>query len=202
MHEKLTKFINENQQFISQPIVKSFLNDSQNYELFKLAICEPTKSNKEKLDEEFKKHYTNARIIKYVSMLIHFSAIEYDKKLRNNQKRYPLTLDRPINSDEDNITLLDTISTNDYDPLEAIEKNSDLLALTDYFSCRYLIAAINSLKPKQKLILKYKYVDNLKNIEIAEIFNDSPQNISKINKKTLKKIKEYIEKGKGKNGQT
>ncbi len=198
-NEAIFEFINQNKILMDQPIIKSFLSDEANYSLFEKAICYPTEDNKKILDSAFKQFYTRVRAIKYMAKLIHFSAIEYDKKLRTMQKRYQLTLDKPLTSEEKNISLVETLS-NDYgDLLEEVLKNNE--DLTEFFTCKHLIRAIEKLKPKQKLILKYKYIYNLKNFEIAELFNDTPQNISKINIKTLKKIKGYIEEGRKSNGE-
>lgn len=160
----------------------------------------PTKTNEKELDDKFKNHYTKIRFIKYMSTLIHFSAIEYDKKHNSYNKRYPLTLDQPLNS-ENETTMIDILVKHDQDIFNDIQdKYTDSENLTEYFECPYLILAINELKPKQKLILKYKYIDNLKNTEIARMFNDSPQNISKMIKKILKNLRKTVEEGKEKDG--
>lgn len=127
-------------------------------------------NNEKELDDKFKNHYTKI-FIKYMSTLIHFSAIEYDKKHNSYNKRYPLTLDQPLNS-ENETTMIDILIKHDQDIFNDIQdKYTDSENLTEYFECPYQILAINELKPKpkQKLILKYKYIDNLKNTEIVNI---------------------------------
>jgi RNA polymerase sigma factor (sigma-70 family) len=176
---------------MDQPIVKTFLNIEENYTLFKKTIYTPTRDNRETLDKSFKTFYYKIRLIKYMSTLIHYSSIEFDKKYRNNQRRYPLVLDQALNPHEEkSTTILDRFITEScFDFWGLILKEKGTKDIIDHLECPNLISAIDKLNPKQKLILQYKYIDCLKNKEIAKIFNTSPQNISKVNKTALKKIK-------------
>lgn len=138
-NEKIKKFISENKVLMEQPIVKAFLDNNENYDLFVKTISDPTKTNEKELDDKFKNHYTKIRFIKYMSTLIHFSAIEYDKKHNSYNKRYPLTLDQPLNS-ENETTMIDILIKHDQDIFNDIQdKYTDSENLTEYFECPYLI---------------------------------------------------------------
>ncbi|WP_425542355.1 sigma-70 family RNA polymerase sigma factor [Lentibacillus halophilus] len=57
-----------------------------------------------------------------------------------------------------------------------------------------LYQAIQTLTPKQKGILTHKYVHGVQNNEIAALFNDSPQNVFKLHRKALKRLKNHLKK--------
>ena len=182
--QKLIEFEQENRNLLKQPIIQSFLNNNDNFRLYKKAVCKPTKENRNNLDKEFKIFYAKVRLIKYMSILIHYFAIEYDKKIRVQQKRFPLLVEQSFNFGNEN--LLDKLESN-YN-----FKLNNSANLIDHIECPFLITAIEQLTPKQKLILKYIYIDNLKINEVAKMLNHSPQNISKINRIALKRIKEFV----------
>lgn len=66
--------------------------------------------------------------------------------------------------------------------------------MDDYVEDPPLYQAIQSLTPKQQEILTYKYVRQLSNKEIADQFEDSPQNVSKLHQKALQHLKSQLKK--------
>ncbi len=78
--------------------------------------------------------------------------------------------------DSDQLTLLDTISDNRVDNIE-------------YYD---LHEAINSLNKKEQLFLELRYYDGLSQQEIASRFFMSQVQVSRLEKKILSSLKEYI----------
>lgn len=81
------------------PIIHSFLNISSHRQLLEQAMYYPTASNKQKLNQAFQLFFLEARFTSYIASLIHFSAINYDKKNRLYKDRHQLIMDQNENKD-------------------------------------------------------------------------------------------------------
>ena len=184
--DKVTKFFNDNKKALENPIVKGFLSNKNNYELLVRAITEPSKMNREKVDQAFTEHYKKVKKIKYISNLIRFFSIDFDKKIRKLNQRFLLTLDQPLTEDN-SLTMKDLlIDTNT--SVNVIEQRS----LKDQIENERLYQALDVLTQKQVLILEMIYVNNLSLREIANILDSTPQNVSNLHKRALKKLKREI----------
>ena len=184
--DKITQFFVDNQKALDNPIIKGFLANKNNYELVVKAIKEPTKANRDRVDESFMKHYNQVKKIKYINNLIRFVSIDYDKKIRRLNQRFLLTLDQPI-TDHHLQTMKDFIIDDNID-LDDIEK----LSLKNQIQNEQLYKSLDVLTQKQVLILEMIYVNNLSLREIAKVLGSTPQNISNIHKKALKKLQREI----------
>ncbi|HZH58982.1 MAG TPA: sigma-70 family RNA polymerase sigma factor [Metabacillus sp.] len=184
--DKITQFFVDNQKALDNPIIKGFLANKNNYELVVKAIKEPTKANRDRVDESFMKHYNQVKKIKYINNLIRFVSIDYDKKIRRLNQRFLLTLDQPI-TDHHLQTMKDFIIDDNID-LNDIEK----LSLKNQIQNEQLYKSLDVLTQKQVLILEMIYVNNLSLREIAKVLGSTPQNISNIHKKALKKLQREI----------
>jgi len=184
--DKITQFFVDNQKALDNPIIKGFLANKNNYELVVKAIKEPTKANRDRVDESFMKHYNQVKKIKYINNLIRFVSIDYDKKIRRLNQRFLLTLDQPI-TDHHLQTMKDFIIDDNID-LDDIEK----LSLKNQIQNEQLYKSLDVLTQKQVLILEMIYVNNLSLREIARMLGSTPQNISNIHKKALKKLQREI----------
>ncbi|QPW51618.1 sigma-70 family RNA polymerase sigma factor (plasmid) [Bacillus thuringiensis] len=189
----ISEFLQTNKKFSQQPIVKSFLAKTEYRNLLALSLDSNDPSIKKELDYKFKQFYRKARIIKYISNLIYFYSIDFDKKVRRYSKKNKLILDQPVNNDSEhsNITLLDKMSSTNIDIIESLlcEKKDNLEA---YLEDEKIINAFQQLTIKQKEILKYIYIHELKNKEIALLKNETPQNISQIHQGALKKLRSIL----------
>lgn len=160
-------------------------------ELAKHAICYPTKKNMRLVDQAFQTFYKDIKSLTYLSNLIYYNAINFDKVTKKHAKREMLTLDQPLRGEKDDTTHKDMIP----------EPNSDMTdeviyeTIGDYVEDSQLYQAIQTLKSKQRDILTYKYVHGLQNKEIAILFGDSPQNISKLHQRSLKNMENHLDKG-------
>ncbi|CAM4111675.1 hypothetical protein [Lederbergia lenta] len=101
---KVAEFFDKNSENLENPIIKSFMSDKRHFELVKEAVLMPTNSNKERVDNAFKKHYTKIKKTKYVSSLIYFFSIDFDKKNRKLNKQQQLILDKSISNDNNTTT--------------------------------------------------------------------------------------------------
>ncbi len=88
---------------------------------------------------------------------------------------YPLSLDAPI--DEDNMTLKDVIGTSDS---------------IDYLTSIDLEDAIKKLSKIDQIFVRLRFFDEMKQADLAKRFSCSQVQISRWEKKVLKKLKEYM----------
>jgi RNA polymerase sigma factor (sigma-70 family) len=184
---KIQAFLDKYKEALEQPILKGFLKDAANYNRLIQYILNPNEENKLKLETAFKAHYETVRNIKYYSNLIKFFSIDYDKKVRRLNKRFLLTLDQPSGND-DQSTLKDLVA--DEQSQEPLMNHVSLHSLIEN---EKLHEALDVLTDKQVLILELIYVKDLSNVEVAKIINSSPQNVSNIHKKALKKLRQAIQ---------
>jgi len=192
-HEVLLAFQQKYYRLFKQPIIKSFLQDNENWILTKQAICHPTKRNMEKVDDAFQAFYKNVRILTYLSSLIYYNAINFDKYMKKHYNREMLTLDQPLQTEEEDsrYTHKDML----YQPMPDMDDMIVHETIADYVEDFKLYQAIQVLTVKQQKVLTLKYVHRLQNKEIAQLFSESPQNVSKIHRRALQKLKIYLEKG-------
>lgn len=189
--EKFRKFEAENPELLQNDLVTSFLKSPLNQDVYREAIINPTTENRQKLDLQFKQFYYKIRFISHISTTLKFNAINYDKRQRLIQSRYPATLDAPLNSEEGEGTIIDLIANEAaFDPSADFYLDEDII---DHVSCRILYEAINGLTHKQKQIINLAYIKGLSDTEIGFVLNKSQQAISKTHKKALANIKKYIE---------
>jgi RNA polymerase sigma factor (sigma-70 family) len=188
-NDKFSLFLYEYKKVIKEePLVKFFLKDPDNYELLKNAVLFPTDENKKKVEDAFSNHQNSIRIQSYFTNLIRYYAIDYDKKTRKGKERYQLTLDKPISKNGEESQTFKDILPDKIDPFKT-ETNKTLLT---EIANEKLYKALDSLTELQYNILELKYVKQLTNIEVANVLNTTPQNISNIHKKALVKLKKYM----------
>ncbi|MCL6587906.1 MAG: sigma-70 family RNA polymerase sigma factor [Anoxybacillus sp.] len=190
--QKIEEFKEENKDFLENPVVKSFLMEEKNQKLLVEVICDPTEENQKLLDNEFKKFYFDIRFTSYISMVLYFNAINFDKRYRKMLKRHPLTVDQPIKNDTSNTSfnaMLVDVETEIQ--VEDILRSDNI---EDYITNPVLYEAIQSLTEKQKEVISLAYVKGLTDTEISKVLNKSQQAVSKIHKAALKSICKFIEK--------
>ncbi|MGE7953204.1 sigma-70 family RNA polymerase sigma factor [Lysinibacillus xylanilyticus] len=189
-NQKVEEFFYRNNKQVNNPIIKSFLSDSENLYLVQKAILYPTDSNKKLVDESFQSHYINVRKIKYVSNLIYFFSLDFDKKRRKLQKHTLLILDKGI-SEEGGTTAKELIED------ESHEKELNHIVgegLLDNIEDEQLLKSLQKLTVKQLQILEMIYVKDLTTKEIAQKLRTTPQNISNLHRKALNKLNHTLRK--------
>lgn len=191
-NNQLNVFYEKYQDKLNQPIVESFLREDENYVLFKNAIIDPTEKNKQRLDLVFKQHYKKVKMISYISKLIYFYSIDFDKKISLNKQRQLLNLDTPISTEENNITSkLDVLASSKED-LTYLEFENIQEDIQEHISNEVLFASLNFLSDKQLKILKLLYIINYNNKEVAELLGESEQTVSYNHKKAIEKLRQSM----------
>lgn len=188
------EFSRNNPILFKQPIVISFFSVRENRQLLTNVLIHDDKASKVKLDEQFAQHYRTAKVIKYLSNLIYFYSIDFDKKVRKHRSKYLAILDNPISkSDTEKSDTLLTGLSNNFDMEEAILQSMNG-NIEQHIQDERVLKALKHLSLKQKRILELIYIQQLKHKEIALIDNKTPQSISQLHKQALKNLKEHIVK--------
>ncbi|MBS7429371.1 MULTISPECIES: sigma-70 family RNA polymerase sigma factor [Virgibacillus] len=178
---------------MNQPVIRNFLKDENNYILLKKVLEDPSdEENKKKLDNAFQNYYKGIKIIGYLSKLIYFYSIDYDKR-RNNYKNktvYPLKKESSSNIEQDFQQIFDIYISSTRDlTVNTFEKHQSLLEQIEDES---LFQSLQHLKPTQLRILELIYSYGLKNKEVAEVLGKSEQTVSYNHRAALKKIKNVL----------
>ncbi|GLY12625.1 sigma factor-like helix-turn-helix DNA-binding protein [Pseudobacillus badius] len=68
--------------------------------------------------------------------------------------------------------------------------------IDDFIGDPILYQSLHTLTSKEKEIINLAYINNLSDVQIGKILNKSQQAVSKMHKKALKKIYDYMTKEK------
>ncbi|MDQ0300310.1 RNA polymerase sigma factor (sigma-70 family) [Salibacterium salarium] len=189
--KRLNDFIANHQNAFNEPILQKFHSYRENVVLLENYLENPNDESKEQLDKCFKEFFKKSRLMKYITSLIHIFAVDFDKKRKHHYQKNQLIVDQPMTNEEteNNGTLLDTLVFDSFDYLEEVLPTN----IEDHISSQKMWEIISGLPNKQKEILSLFYVLNFSNKEIASLFQETPQNISKQHLSALKTIyKKYV----------
>ncbi|MGE7623018.1 sigma factor-like helix-turn-helix DNA-binding protein [Viridibacillus sp. NPDC096237] len=183
------EFFKKYDAMMKQPIMKEFLKSGENQHIFNKAINDMDKESIEQLNASFRRYYKNIILISYISKTIHFSAIEFDKKLRNYYKKnLPIPGVTEESIAQEKHLLMDLLMSTDEDTtfinFQQKQKN-----ISDYIANAHLNSKMKLLSNKQLRILELIYIHNINNKQIAKILNESEQTISYNHQAALKKLR-------------
>lgn len=191
-HQKnmFLEFQTENSVIFSNTIIQNFFERKKHIGLLCNFLIDSSEENKIKLEQAFKIFFFEFRFIKYLSSIIHYASIDYDKKRNKREERMVLIYDQPIN-DEDTVCLGELFQErlNNEDDNKQLVSPDEFSNLLENESLYFLYS---ELTDKQKSILTLAYSHNYQDKEIANMFHVSQQAISKTRSKTLKKLREKI----------
>ena len=195
-NEKLKRFYKENDSLLQNEVIKSFLKSAKNEQLLEQVLIDPSGENIKKLDKQFKEYYLKMRIIKYISSLIYFYTIDFDKRNNKRNHRFMLMLDAPKhpNAEDDKSNIIDvqpSLYSTERDYFDNLQTFQELIESAKLYN------AYQKLTSKQKKVLDLIYIHGFNNKEVACIYDETPQNISNIHKRALQRIKESLNDDRG-----
>lgn len=182
---------------IKNPILKSFLADSEHFSLYKQYNLTPQEHIKDQINEKFEHYYAKARAVSYFSKTIHFTAQHFDKKQRLYSHRNALYLDRSRH-DESNSTTHFSTSMKDQIEDESVASHFEerlYKELGDYIQNPQLYEAFFALNKRQQQILHLTFVHNMTDTEIGKRLCVTQQAITKSKNNALKKVRRLISVG-------
>jgi RNA polymerase sigma factor (sigma-70 family) len=137
---------------------------------------------KREINYNFNLYYYKIRLISYLSKLIYFEAINYDKNARKIAYNFPLILDKTSKHGE--TSLVEQLSDSNIKP-DFIE----YIKMEDHISDYNLFKAITKLTDRQKEILFLTFIKDLNDTEVAQILRISQQAVTKTKNKALEKLR-------------
>lgn len=164
-------------------ILEDFMSDKTNKEFYEAYITEPTIKNKNLLDKQFKKHFYIVRCITYFVKMIHFESRHFDKKQRERNQKFQLSLDKV----SENGKLMIDLIPDKYSSIEPFFNS-----LEDAIANPSLFRAVLGLTYKQKNLLYLLFVQNMLEAEAAAVLGVSQQTINKTKKNALNKLRKEI----------
>ncbi|QAS54847.1 sigma-70 family RNA polymerase sigma factor [Halobacillus litoralis] len=189
----LLQFIKGHQELLENPLVISFLEKRENLTLLVQHLRSPSKQNKQALDEAFREYYTGVKILNYLSKTLYWEAVNFDKKKRKENIRFPLVVDGAA-SEEDSGYEESLVSEEESVENQIIESSRSFLI--DRIGDIRLKTAFSSLTQRQKQLLEGVYGDNLTITETADKLGITQQGASKIHKLAIERLKKGMSKDK------
>ncbi|AWG44815.1 hypothetical protein BEH_26010 (plasmid) [Priestia filamentosa] len=187
----LDEFKKGNKELFSQPIVKSFFEENPtNLTLLEASVIYKIEEATRQLDELFVEHFFLYRLMKYISTLSYNLPIEFGRRRRKHKTRFPLLIDHSYENESNNTFILsnhlleDKKSSTD-DNFEERNKHSMYELIGD----ETLHQAFEKLTKKEQIIIHLVINNQMKQIEISKMLNESPQNIAKTKKRALEKLR-------------
>ena len=173
-----------NPDVLNSNVFKRFIEVEEYKKLYHAYLQEPTSANADTLNEKFKNFEKQIIRIAYIKKAILYESKKFDSMLREHNRKYELNLDAPIN---ESLTLVDTVQDeNSFLQFENIFEND----LESLLSDELLLTLLKRLNTKQKQVLYYRYVNELTEKEIANIYNVTQQAISKMIHKSINLLRE------------
>lgn len=189
----LLKFTNSIYEEIKElPMIRQFILDGSNQELFKKAYVTGDIEIIEKLNLAFKAFYKRQKGIKYAIGIIKRYSIDYDKRVKKRNNRYLLTLDKPINNNDEStrLSFLELLQDTQQAEFPGLQQ-TEIFEMED----ERLREAVEKAKlnPFQKKLLKLIYKDNYSQREISKMVGQTEQNIYYWHKKTINQLRNEMD---------
>ncbi|TSB47880.1 sigma-70 family RNA polymerase sigma factor [Alkalicoccobacillus porphyridii] len=184
------EFVHMHSEVLEHPVLKAFLEESSHGEQLAKSISNPTQENIDQVNESFRTFYLELRLVKYLSQLIHFYSIDVNKRYRRHFARHSYIMDQPLSTDH-SLHLHDVLASKEPSTEQLVLDTSE--DLEELIENPQLYRQFLSLSDKQKKVLNLKYVYGLSHKEIAAKVGSTPQNISQVAARALKKLKEAIQ---------
>lgn len=163
-------------------ILMDFFSSKQNKERYENYLKSPTIENEKKLNKLFKKHFYMVRCLSYFLKMVHYESRHFDKKQREHNRRYQLSLEKDEEYNRREI---------DYIPHEQTVVN-DSASLWEEIENPILYKALKKLTDNQLKVLSDIYVKEMNVSEVAKTYGISQQAVTKAKKNALLKIKKEM----------
>jgi RNA polymerase sigma factor, sigma-70 family len=165
----------------NQKFLDAFLAQEDNQQLCQRVIASPddTQKRNDELNSRIQEFYAELQLIKYISSLIRFTAIELAVRTQKIGKVFQPTdeIERVIDS---------FVSDTGKSEWENKAKWEDVIA------DKRVLDAVQTLTEKEREILALLYLRNLKEVEAATLLGTSQQAVSKTKKRALLKLRKQL----------
>lgn len=168
-------------EILENKLIVSFLDDTDNRELFENYQKNHSDDIKMVLDERFRSFYQRYRLISYLIKVLHFESIHFDKKLHLHNKRYQLA------TGQTGETELICEQQKQY-----YEYHSPSLRFQDHLTNEELFKSFYQLTEKQKYIITLFYLHQMTDTEIAKSLGITQQSVYKTRKSAIKKLRDGV----------
>ncbi|MGZ9869913.1 sigma-70 family RNA polymerase sigma factor [Priestia endophytica] len=189
--DSLDEFKERNKKLFSEPIVKSFFEENPTHlTLLEASVVHKVEEATEKLDKLFTEHFFLYKLMKYISTLSYNFSIEFDRRRKKQKTRFPLLIDHSYENENNNISVLsDHLLEDRNNSIDNSFEDRNRHSIYPLIEDKSLYQALKKLTPKEKSIIELIIIKEMKQIEISQVLNESPQNIAKTKKRALKKLR-------------
>ncbi|MCR8845082.1 hypothetical protein NQ117_15475 [Paenibacillus sp. SC116] len=186
---RYVQFSRVNKVIFDDRVMQDFFSQESNIALL-LSTLDGDSVSKQKLEDNFRKHYFRIRFVKYLVSTIKFCAIDQFRVNQRVQTRNPLIFDQPTIDDQSTATLGELLS------VQAEQSTtSEILNSEQFKACisnEALEHAYVQLTPHQQLVIALVYGMSYRDNEVATTMGVSPQAVCKSRNAALKKMRTFI----------
>lgn len=174
-------------------LIENFLEENDNKRLFLEYLKYPSDVSKRKIQNEFNEFYLRIKLLSYFSKSLHYVAQNFDKKIRDKNKKMIWLSDNY----EENTNILENIPDED-----TLENEIPYLVenVENYFEHELLYEMVSTLTLRQKKIIYLFYVKNLSDKQISKTLSISVQAVNKQRNSVLNNLKRRVGNGNRNNG--
>ncbi|MBO0587619.1 MULTISPECIES: sigma factor-like helix-turn-helix DNA-binding protein [unclassified Sporosarcina] len=169
--------------FETDYVLNNFLSIDENAETYRSYMENPTNGTREELDKQFKKYFYKIRCISYFIKMIHFESKHFDIKERKHRNNFVLSIDKENESGYRNIELIA-----DHQHYKMDCKGN----LEHEINDPVLYKAFQRLTDKQRTLLQFIYMDNMKDTEVAIFLGISQQAVTKAKRNALTRLRKEM----------
>lgn len=183
--KELKKFQEKHRELFKNPLIRSFFKHSEHQHLLLNYLTQPGPASWKALDDAFRDYYTGVKIIHYLSQTLHWKAVQFDKQLRREAERFPLT----AGGEDERGFPEDTETRKEMKWLEEPH-----LPLAEKIGDPGLLECWRKLTLRQKQVLHYHYSEGLSLTDTGRVLQITQQGASKIHQTALRQLKHCLQK--------
>lgn len=179
---------------LTNELIGSFLAVSENVTLVKNFLDSPSRENRINIEKAIRNFFISIRLIKYISNLILYCEIDFQRKATRVRQRNHLIYDKPLEGDSC-ISYGELLLNRSYSNEFGNTNSSDPQQFKEMILDQQVYSAFMRLTPKQQKVITLVYCANKKDTEVSVLLGVTPQAITKTRVTALKKMKIQISKG-------
>ncbi|WP_147802595.1 sigma-70 family RNA polymerase sigma factor [Alkalicoccus halolimnae] len=183
LHEKkqLEAFEQAHPLLFQNPLIRSFFKNKEHVYLLIQYVTHSTEQSMQALDEAFRDYYTGVKLVHYLSQTLHWKAVHYDKRLRKEAERFPLTEEEALMTREQPYTKAE---------LPWLEELKT--PLTEKLGDEQILRAFSQLTQRQKQVLQLVYGEGHTLTETGCLLGITQQGASKIHYAALCRLRKIL----------
>lgn len=189
--EAFCKFRQDHAALFENAVVRRFFEEPHHMRLLSDYLSLPSYENQMILEQTFQRYFFRVRFTSYMSSIIKYANMDYQRKYKKDEDRELLIFDKPIDEEED-VTLGEFLFTLTDGGQQNEEVHSNPNEFAQSLDNDELYLAFGLLTDRQKLVITLSYSSYALDKEIAATLSVSQQAITKTRILALTKLRDSL----------